>query len=82
MLEHPEELTAAQSADLKAQWVAARLSGIGEPAVLSGGVTWKATQVNPKDAAALELLAATSSGIAVLFGVPPFLLGLPSGGDS
>jgi HK97 family phage portal protein len=82
ILEHPEELTAEQSAALQAQWVQARLSHIGEPAVLSGGVTWRPTQVNPKDAAAVELMQITGTGIAVLFGVPPFLVGLPSGGDS
>jgi HK97 family phage portal protein len=81
VLEHPEELTAEQAAALQAQWVAARISSIGEPAVLSGGVTWKPTQVNPKDMALAELSSLTESRIAVLLGVPPFLVGLPSGGD-
>ena len=76
-----EELTADQSAGLQAQWVAARRSRIGEPAVLSGGVKWEATGVNPADAGAHELLAQTRSRIAVALGVPPFLMGLPSGGD-
>jgi phage portal protein BeeE len=49
--------------------------------VLSGGVTWKPTQVNPKDMALAELSSLTESRIAVLLGVPPFLVGLPSGGD-
>jgi len=82
VLTHPQELTPDQAAALQAQWVQARLSHLGEPAVLSGGVEWKPTQVNPKDAALYELLAQTRSGIAVLLGVPPFLVGLPSGGDS
>jgi HK97 family phage portal protein len=82
VLTHPQELNPDQSAKLQAQWVAARQSHIGEPAVLSGGVEWQATQVNPKDAALYDLLAQTRSGIAVLLGVPPFLVGLPSGGDS
>jgi HK97 family phage portal protein len=81
VLEHPEELTAAQAAALQAQWVQARTSSIGEPAVLSGGVTWSATQINPKDMALVELSQITESRIAVLLGVPPFLVGLPSGGD-
>jgi phage portal protein BeeE len=42
ILQHPEELTAAQAAALQSQWVQARSSSIGEPAVLSGGVTWQA----------------------------------------
>jgi HK97 family phage portal protein len=81
VLEHPDELTPAQATELQAQWVKARISRIGEPAVLSGGVTWKATQVNPKDMMLTELSALTESRIAVLLGVPPFLVGLPSGGD-
>jgi HK97 family phage portal protein len=82
VLEHPEELSADQSELLKAQWVAARQSSIGEPAVLSGGLTWKPTQVNPSDMALLDLSQFNESRIAVMLGVPPFLVGLPSGGDS
>ena len=48
VLEHPEELTAKQSADLKEQWILSRMSGLGEPAVLSGGVTWKAHSGQPE----------------------------------
>lgn len=79
VLEHPEELTPEQSAALKAQWVAARQSSIGEPAVLSGGLMWKPTQVNPKDMALLELSQYTDSRIAALLGVPPYMLALQQG---
>jgi HK97 family phage portal protein len=85
ILEYPVEageLTAEQTMLLKAQWVAARQSSIGEPAVLSGGVTWKPTQVNPSDMGMLELSTFNESRIAVMLGVPPHLVGLPSGGDS
>jgi len=82
ILTHPEELTAAQAQALQAQWVLARQSTIGEPAVLSGGVTYEAIQSNPKDMALVDLSQLTGSRIAVLLGVPPFLVGLPSGGDS
>lgn len=82
VLEHPEELSEARSAKLQAQWVNARLSRLGEPAVLSGGVTWKPTAINPRDMALLDLSQYTDSRIAVMLGVPPFLVGLPSGGDS
>jgi phage portal protein BeeE len=80
-LKHPDSLDADQAADLKAQWIAARQSGIGEPAVLSGGVTFETIQANPRDMALVELSQLTGSRIAVLLGVPPFLVGLPSGGD-
>jgi HK97 family phage portal protein len=81
VLEHPEELTQEQSALLKAQWVQSRLSSIGEPAVLSGGVTWKPTQINPRDMALLELSQYNEARIAVMLGVPPWIVALPSGGD-
>lgn len=81
VLEHPERLTATQAAELREQWVLARQSALGEPAVLSGGVTWKPTQLNPKDMALLDLLQWNDARIAILLGVPPFLMGLPSGGD-
>jgi HK97 family phage portal protein len=82
VLEHPDELSAEQSAALREQWVIARSAAIGYPAVLSGGVTWKATSISPTDMALVELTQITESRIAALLGVPPFLVGLPSGGDS
>jgi HK97 family phage portal protein len=82
VLEHPDELSPEQAAELRNQWVLARQSALGEPAVMSGGVVWKATQVNPRDMALLELETHNESRIAVMLGVPPFLVGLPSGGDS
>jgi len=82
VLESEEELTAKQASDLHTQWIDARMSRLGLPAVLDGGVTWKATQVNALDSALTELAGYTEARIAVALGVPPFLLGLPSGGDS
>lgn len=82
VLESEEDITAAQASDLHAQWINARMSGLGLPAVLGGGVTWKATQTDPLSSALAELAGYTEAKIAVLLGVPPFLLGLPSGGDS
>lgn len=82
VLEHPDELTAAQSQELQAQWVAARISSIGEPAVLSGGVTWRPVQLNPTDMALVDLSQYNESRIAVMLGVPPHMVGLSSGPDS
>ncbi len=76
-----EQQTAEQSALLQAQWVQARLSSIGEPAVLSGGIKWEPTQINPRDMALLELSQYNESRIAVMLGVPPWLVALPGGGD-
>jgi HK97 family phage portal protein len=82
VLTHPDELTANQSADLQSQWVQARMSSIGLPAVLSGGVDFKTLQFNPSDMALVELSGWNEARIAVLLGVPPPLVGLPSGQDS
>lgn len=81
-LEHPDELTAKQSNDLRDQWVTARMEGLGIPAVLSGGVTLHTASVDALSSALAELAAFEESRVAVLLGVPPFLVGLPSGGDS
>ena len=55
ILTHDDELTAAQAEALQAAWVQARQSKLGEPAVLSGGVSWQPTQMNPRDMALVEL---------------------------
>jgi HK97 family phage portal protein len=81
VIKHPEELTKKQAQKLQAQWLEARLSTMGLPAVLSGGVEFEVLQISPKDMALLDLLQFNEARIAVLLGVPPFLVGLPSGGD-
>jgi HK97 family phage portal protein len=82
ILTHPDELTAAQSAALQQQWIDARNANLGAPAVLSGGVSWETVQLNPEQMALVDLSKWNESRVAVLLGVPPFLVGLPSGGDS
>jgi HK97 family phage portal protein len=82
ILKHPDELGSEQVNDLLDQWVQSRMSNLGLPAVLSGGVEWEATGTDPLSTALVELESFQESRIAVLLGVPPFLLGLPSGGDS
>ncbi len=82
VLTHPARLTAKQAAALQAQWVEARIAGMGMPAVLSGGVEFKTLTINPRDMALVELSQWNESRIALLLGVPPFIAGLPSGGDS
>jgi HK97 family phage portal protein len=82
VLESAEDVTAAQANELHAQWINARMSKLGLPAVLGGGVTWKPTQTDPLSSALAELAGYTDAKLAVLLGVPPLLLALPSGGDS
>lgn len=82
VLTHTDVIGSEKAAALKAQWVQARVSSIGEPAVLEGGIKWEPTQINPKDMALVDLAQHNESRIALLLGVPPFLVGLPTGGDS
>jgi HK97 family phage portal protein len=82
VIKHPANLTKDQADDLRDQWWQSRIANLGVPAVLSGGVDLEVLQFSPSDMALLELSQWNESRIAVLLGVPPFLVGLPSGGDS
>ena len=82
VITHPRELSGTQIADLQQQWWESRMNNLGMPAVMSGGIEIEQLQMNPSDMALVELAQYTESRIATLLGVPPFLVGLPSGGDS
>jgi HK97 family phage portal protein len=82
VIKHPKSLTARQSDQLLAQWYESRTNRIGMPAVLSGGVELDRLQWNPQELALVDLSKHAESRIAVMLGMPPFLVGLPSGGDS
>ena len=82
VIKHPLELSAAQVTELQTQWWTSRTNSLGMPAILSGGIEIEQLQISPADMALLDLSRYTDSRIAVLLGVPPFLAGLPSGGDS
>ena len=49
----------------------------GRPMVLEGGLKWQAMSLSPADMDFVELKAAAAREIALAFGVPPMLLGLP-----
>lgn len=75
-------LTVDQFDRLKAE-LAAAFSGsgnAGRPMLLEGGLKWQAMSLTPADMDFAELKAAAARDIALAFGVPPMLLGLP--GDS
>lgn len=82
ILEAPEQMSPDQAQQLRDDWVAQRAALPGYPAVLSGGLKWTPTQLNPRDMALLELAQFNNAGIATLLGIPPELLGLPGSGDS
>jgi HK97 family phage portal protein len=52
----------------------------GRPMLLEGGLKWQAMSLTPADMDFVGLKAAAAREIALAFGVPPMLLGLP--GDS
>lgn len=52
----------------------------GRPMLLEGGLRWQALSLTPADMDFAALKAAAARDIALAFGVPPMLLGLP--GDS
>lgn len=82
-LETDQELTSTDAQDLLNQWVISRAANLGRPAVLDSGASLKTHQaMSPRDMAMLEISQFTEGRIAILLGVPPFLVGLPSGGDS
>lgn len=49
----------------------------GRPMLLEGGLRWQALSLTPADMDFVELKAAAAREIALAFGVPPMLLGLP-----
>ena len=49
----------------------------GRPLLLEGGLDWKAMSLTPKDMDFLEARNASAREIALAFGVPPMLLGIP-----
>jgi HK97 family phage portal protein len=52
----------------------------GRPMLLEGGLKWQSLSLSPADMDFATLKAAAARDIALAFGVPPMLLGLP--GDS
>lgn len=81
-LETESELNDDDAQDLLNQWIVSRQSNFGAPAVLDGGVTLKTHWARPpREMALMEIATFSEVRIAVLTGVPPFLVGLPSVGS-
>ena len=77
-------ITAGEGKDLLDRWIESRAKYAGYPAIVSGGATLNQTKsMNAEDVALLELTHFNEARIAILLGVPPFLLGLAaaSGGS-
>ncbi len=76
---NPQGLSGEQFDRLKAE-LDENFSGernAGRPLLLEGGLDWKPLSMSPKDMDFSEAKAAAAREIALAFGVPPLLLGLP-----
>lgn len=78
VLQSDAELTAEQSAELKQAFIAGNGGRSRGPAVLSGGVVYKPMQFSSADMEVLDGRRFNALQICTLFGVPPFLIGVPS----
>jgi HK97 family phage portal protein len=66
-----------EATDLLDQWVETRTKYAGQPAILGSGAKLnQASTMSARDMALMELSQFNESRIAVLLGVPPFLVGL------
>lgn len=72
-------LTTDQFERLKSELTSAYAgqANAGRPMLLEGGLDWKAMSMSPADMDFATLKAAAARDIALAFGVPPMLLGLP-----
>ncbi|NNM76659.1 phage portal protein [Sphingomonas sp. ID1715] len=72
-------LSADQFARLKSELEASfqGAGNAGRPLLLEGGLKWQALSLSPADMDFVGLKAAAAREIALAFGVPPMLLGLP-----
>ncbi|RYE11193.1 MAG: phage portal protein [Hyphomicrobiales bacterium] len=72
-------LTTQQFERLKSELEAAfqGAANAGRPMVLEGGLDWKSIGISPKDMDFIEAKHAAAREIALCFGVPPMLLGIP-----
>jgi len=81
ILETDQHLNRQQATEQLDIWWESRMQNSGQPwkpALLANGLKAKPLQLNPQEMALTELAQWNESRIAVLMGVPPFLLGLPT----
>jgi HK97 family phage portal protein len=76
---HYKDLTDEQFSRLKEQFEAnySGAANSGKPLLLEGGLDWKEMSLSPKDMDFLESKNNSAREIALAFGVPPQLLGIP-----
>jgi HK97 family phage portal protein len=79
-LETEMDITRDDAQDMQNQWVEGRLANPGAPPVLWNGIKCVThPAMSPKDMTMLEVAQFTEARIAQLCGVPPAMVGLPTG---
>jgi len=84
ILTHPGRLTKDETDKLKAQWMGQHSGGDRSPAVVGGGLEFRAIAITPEDAQFLQTRVHGIQEITRLFGVPQWLMnaGTPSASSS
>lgn len=72
------KITESEARDLMDRWIESRTRYAGHPALVSGGATLnQAKTMNASEISLLEMTQFNEARLAILLGVPPFLVGLP-----
>ena len=79
VIKYPKRVTRFQMRQMQADYVEARRSALAVPAILADGAELDTQSSSVRDMALTDLQRFNESRLSVLLGVPPSLLGLPSG---
>ncbi len=72
------KISQSEATDLMDRWIESRSRYAGHPALVSNGATLhQAKTMNASEISLLEMTQFAEARIAILLGVPPFLVGLP-----
>ena len=72
------KITASEATDMMDRWIESRAKYAGHPALVANGATLnQAKSMSAQDLSLMELTQFNEARIAILLGVPPFLVGLP-----
>ena len=72
------KISQSEATDLMERWIESRARYSGHPALVSNGATLHQTKtMNASEISLLEMTQFAEARIAILLGVPPFLVGLP-----
>ena len=72
------KITEAEGRDMMDRWIESRAKYAGYPALVSNGATLnQAKTMSAQDLSLMELTQFSEARVAILLGVPPFLVGLP-----